>query len=182
MAQAYSESYEYVVDKKVEGSFLLRRILMIALYAVYVLAFFIVGVITRLGVPMLALIPITLWILIWLTWPYCRIEYEYALFDGNLSFSAIYGGRRRREQFSMRISTAEGVAPIGEKYDHLVVEFEPTKVYNGLSSDKDAKDAYFLLFEDEDGERCVFYFEATARMLRILKYYNAGTVVTDVSV
>lgn len=179
---AYSESYEYVVEKKIEGSFLLRRILMFALYTVYVLAFFIVGIITRLGVPMLALIPITLWILIWLTWPYCKIEYEYALFDGNLVFSVIYGGRRRREQFSVRISSVEGVAPIGEKYDSLVMDFEPTKVYNGLSSDKDAKDAYFLLFENEDGEGCVFYFEATARMLRILKYYNANMVVVDVSI
>ena len=182
MAQAYSESYEYVVDKKIEGSFLLRRVLMISLYVVYVLAFFVMGIITRLGVPMLALIPITLWMLIWLTWPYCKIEYEYALFDGNLAFSAIYGGRRRREQFSIRISSAESIAPVGEKYDPLVIDFEPTKVYNGLSSAKDTKDAYFLLFENEDGEGCVFYFEATARMLRILKHYNATTVVTYVSV
>ncbi len=182
MAQAYSESYEHVVEKKLEGSFLARRVLMIALYVIYVLAFFIIGTITRLGVPMLALIPITLWILIWLTWPYCKIEYEYALIDGNLTFSVIYGGRRRREQFSIRIASAERVAPIGEKYDSEVVEFEPSRVYNGLSSGRDPKDAYFLLFENESEEGCVFYFEATARMLRILKYYNSSTVVTDVSV
>lgn len=182
MAQAHSDSYEYVVEKKLEGSFLARRVLMIALYVIYVLAFFVVGTITRLGVPMLALIPITLWMLIWLTWPYCKIEYEYALMDGELTFSTIYGGRRRKEQFSIRISSAERVAPIGGEYDAEVVSFEPTRVYNGLSSAKEPKDAYFLLFENEDGEGCVFYFEATARMLRILKYYNSSTVVTSVSV
>ena len=182
MAQAISESYEYTVSKKREGAFLLRRILFFIMYAVYVIVILGVAMITRLAAPAIAFIPITLWILIYLTYPYCSIEYEYAMIDGNIIFSTIYGSRKRKESFSMRISVFEKVAPLNRDYEGLVEKYAPDKIYNALSSEKTPSDPYFALFKDESGKKCVFYFEATNRALRILKYYNENTVMSVVKI
>ena len=37
-------------------------------------------------------------------------------------------------------------------------------------------DLYYGIFMLED-EKCVVYFEATEKALKIMKYYNTGTVV-----
>lgn len=180
MAQAISDSYEYIVKKKVEGSFLMKRVLLIALYAVYVIVILAVAMLTKLAAPAIAFIPITLWILIYLTFPYCNVEHEYSMIDGNITFSEIYGSRKRKECFSVRISSFEAVAPLSRDYEKLVERAAPKKIYSALSSEKTPSDPYFALFRDESGRMCVFYFEATNRALRIMKYYNEKTVMTSV--
>ena len=107
MAQAISDSYEYTVKKKIEGAFLLKRILFISLYVLYVLAILTVALLTKLAAPAIAFIPLTLWMLIYFTFPYCNIEFEYSMIDGYVTFSTIYGQRKRKEEFSMRISSFE---------------------------------------------------------------------------
>ena len=69
-------TYEFVVAQKAEGSFLRRRILFILMYALYVAVFLTVGIITRIGIPLVALVPVTTWILIFFTWRYVQVEYE----------------------------------------------------------------------------------------------------------
>ena len=69
-------SYEFVVAQKAEGRFLRRRILFILMYIVYVVTFLGIGIITRIGIPLVALVPVTTWILIFFTWRYVQVEYE----------------------------------------------------------------------------------------------------------
>ena len=69
-------TYEYVVAQKAEGRFLLRKLLFLLLYVVYIVSLLLVGVITRIGIPLLALVPVTTWILVFFTWRYAKVEYE----------------------------------------------------------------------------------------------------------
>lgn len=178
MAQSISDSYEYTVNRKCEGKLLMRKVTFILMYVLYVILILAVALVTRLAAPAIAFIPLTLWMLIYFTYPYCRIEYEYSMIDGYITFSTIYGQRKRKEIFMIRISEFEKIAPNNRDYEKYIEEFSPTHIYNALSSDDSTNDPYFALFTDKNGKKCVFYFEATNRAIRILKYYNPSTVMT----
>jgi len=182
MAQSLSDSYEYTVKQKQEGKILLRKILLIAVYILYVITVLTVALLTRLAAPAIAFIPITLWILIHFTYLYCNIEYEYSMMDGYITFSTIYGSRKRKEGFSMRISAFEKVCPYNEDYAKILEQFDPSRIYSAFSSENTPDDPYFAIFKDKNGKKCVFFFEATNRALRIMKYYNENTVMTVVKI
>ena len=58
--------------------------------------------------------------------------------------------------------------------------YDPEVTYSAVSS-VDSPDKYYAAFETPEGKRCVFYFEATEKMLKLCRNYNsAHTVVTKV--
>lgn len=170
-------TYEYVVAQKSEGRFLWRKIGFLALYVIYVVGFVLVGVITRLGAALVALVPVTTWMLVFFTWRYASIEYEYSLTSGTLTFSEIYGGRSRKKMMEMRLKNAVAILPLDEKRTADRVDaFAPEEHYCALPS-KEAEDAYVMLYTAEDGKKCAFTFVATAQTLKIMQYYNHTATV-----
>ena len=181
-------TYEFVVAQKAEGRFLRRRLLFILMYVVYVAAFLTVGIITRIGIPLVALVPVTTWILIFFTWRYVQVEYEYSITSGILVFTEIYGGRSRKKMMEVHIKDATAILPLDDPRTEVQVDrFEPQVVYSALPSKK-AEDTYVLLFVDEKnkvkgkGTNVAFTFVATTQALKVLKYYNPlATTVVPVS-
>ncbi len=172
-------TYEYVVNQKIEGMWRIKKTGLILLYIFFVLGWFIFGFASKMF-QLLALIPITLYILVLLTWRYVNVEYEYSMTSGVLTFSKIYGGKSRKKVTEFKIKDCTLIAPMSAQ-DFKARDYEAEKVYSALSS-KNARDVYFALFE-EDGKRAIFYFEATEKALKICKYYNmANTNVTKVSI
>lgn len=178
---AISDSYEYVVAKEIEGSYAVRRALVFVGYFLFGILEFIAVYASKLFV-LFAFAPVTIWMLVYFTWPYFSVEHEYAMIGGNITFSEIYGGRKRKEKFSVRISSFDVVAPYDNDYRGEIAAYKPTVEFNAFSSDKTPESPYFALFTDEKGRKCVFFFEATNKALRILKYYNTATVMTTVSI
>lgn len=174
-------TYEYVVEQKTEGKYRWRKIGLIALYIVYVVTFFSIGVLTTILVPCIALIPVTTWMLIYFTWRYVNIEYEYSISSGVITFTKIYGSRTKKTITEIKIKDASLIAPFSDKLQESKFEAYGAKnVYNALSS-LYAEDAYFMLYVNEKKERCAFAFEATTQALKICKYYNStATVVKQV--
>ena len=177
----FNAPYEYVVAQKSEGKYRTRRILLIMLYIIYPILALVVGFITRLGVPMLCFIPLSEWMLIFFTWRYVKLEYEYAIVSGVLTFSVIYGGRSRREKLTFPLRSATLIAPVGYRMHEDRLElFDPEIAYNAIG-DSDSPDKYFAIFTSDEGKRCVFYFEATEHMIKTCRFYNpSSTVVTKV--
>lgn len=173
--------YEYVVAQRSEGRWRVRRILLITLYVLYPVFALLIALITRLSVPMLCFIPLSEWMLIFFTWRYVKVEYEYEIVSGVLTFSVIYGGRSRREKTSFPLRSATLIAPLGYKMHEDKLElFAPEISYSAIGS-ADSPDKYFAIFTSEDGKKCVFFFEATERTIKICRFYNpAATVVTKV--
>lgn len=173
-------TYEYVVAQKRTGKYLWRRIGMLALYVVYVIAFFTVGIFTRILVPCLALVPLTTWILWFFTWRYVCIDYEYSITSGILTFTKIFGNRTRRVICEFKLKDAAVIAPLNDKLQASKLDaFSPEITYSALSA-PGAEDGYFITYE-QDGRACVFLFEATAQALKICRFYNpSATVVTRV--
>lgn len=181
--QDITAPYEYVVAQKVDGKLRLRRAGLILLYILLPITALIITMVSSIG-PLLAVmctfLAIGTWMLVFFTWRYVSIEYEYTVVSGRVTFCKIYGGRTRKKLLEMTLKSAEIIAPLSEDNRARIEEFAPEKEYSALSS-RDAEDAYFALFKNNDGDRCVFYFEATARMLKICRMYNpAGTVMSQV--
>lgn len=179
------QNYEFVVSQKAEGKWLFYRIFAVVGYVLFVLVFFTVGFISRLGVPMLALTPIFLWILVFFTWRYTCPEYELTTVSNTLHFAIVYGNRTRRPQMEVEFRQMLKIAPLDEAGEAELARYSPEKVYCAVSS-MDAPDIYYAVWEMGEGEKqkhyAVLYFEATAQMLKICKYYNSrATVITEVS-
>ena len=171
-------TYEYVVERKNKGSNKIKPILFIAGYALLALGFLLFAVISTIGAPLVALAPVALWIAVFLTWRYTKIEYEYSITSGVLTFSEIYGGRSRKVITEFKLKDCFDIAPLSEygKRD----EAETDVTYSALA-DRSSPNAYFASFEDEKGRRCVLLFEATEKALKICRFYNPShTKITKV--
>ena len=168
-------TYEYVVSQKIEGKWRLKKIGMIFLYVCFVIAWFVFGFVSHLF-PLLALMPVTLWMLVFFTWRYVNVEYEYSMTSGEVIFSNIYGNRSRKKIVEFRLKDCSLIAPVAT-HEHKARDYEPQNVYYAVSSvNSTAKNAYFALFE-KDGVKCVVYFEATEKALKICRFYNSSATV-----
>lgn len=182
-------TYEYAVAQRIEGKWILARIGMLLLYFCFVLAWVAVGFHFRIVVPLLALIPITTWMLVFITWRFVSVEYEYSLTSGELTFSKIYGNRSRRTVLRFHLRDAVRIAPLEDEQEAAkATQYAPELEFCAVSSMR-APDIYFALFEHEYKEhgkvqkrRAIFYFEATTRALGVCLFYNpSSTVMRKVS-
>ncbi len=181
--QDLTSPYEYVVGQKKTASLRLRRAGLIALYILFPIVVLVVVATSRVGslfAPLCAFLAIATWMLVFFTWRYVSVEYEYTVVSGRLTFSKIYGGRSRKKVLELMLRDADRIAPLTDDAVRELSRSGLDKTYSALSA-PDAEDAYFMTFKAPSGERCVFYFEATAQMLKLCRFYNASsTVVTKV--
>lgn len=165
-------TYEYVVPRARVGKYRLARAGLICAYILYAILFFLAFAAGRLLVPLIALLPLSTWMLVFFTWRYVNVEYEYSITSGVLTFTKIYGNRTRRTLTEIKIKSAATIAPLNQKLQRSRLEaYGAVRIYSALSS-PDAPDAYFMIYENDEGERCAFLFEATAQALNICKFYN----------
>lgn len=171
-------SYEYAAEQKSEGSFLAAKLLLIAFYIAYTLAYFIIIFVTRIFT-LGALIPVTLWIIVYFTWHYTTPDYKYVIQGGNLSFYINYrrinDSRKKKTEF--KISSALAIAPM-DSLNEDIKRFSPKRIYNAIPY-KAAADKYAAIYKDGEGVRCVLYFVVTAEALKLLHLHNSSTVITN---
>ncbi len=164
--------FEYSAEQKIEGRWLFLRILFIFFYVAFAAAYFVVIYTTRIFT-LGALIPIAVWILVFLTWRYTRPDYKYEISAGVLRFYVIYK-KKAAEKLKIKISSAEAIAPLSTLSEQIK-SFKPRKTYSALPT-KPSSDAYAILFKDERGNPCVFLFIATGDAIRLLGIHNKKTV------
>ena len=169
-------TYEFVVDEKSEGDARLRRIfgrgiivLIVATYVIIALSIF-----AALAILPVALLPIVLYF-----WKQFNVELEYSMTSGIMTFTRIYGSRRRKQVLELSIKDMREIAPVTTDSQARLESLGVQKIYRFQSSST-APDMYYAVFEQDD-KTCAVCFEATNRALQILHYYNRATVVTTVS-
>lgn len=166
--------YEYVVPQANEGKYKKRRILMIIAYILFLPVVFTLMILLPFGklmIPLMCLGPIALWIIVFFTWRYVSIEYEYSVVSGRVTFAVVYGGRTRKEKLSFALKECSAIAPLDENGKKRLESFAPDTVYSALPREDD-EDAYFASFTDENGKRIAFTFEATNKMISLCKLHN----------
>lgn len=173
---AGSAPYEYAVSEKKTRTLLFKRISLVAIYILWVLAWLIAGVIIKLIVPLLAFIPLSLWILVFFTWRLTQVEYEFSFFAGELTVSRVLGGRSRRVLCVISLKRVELLIPCAiDEANTRIDRFSPQKVLFAASSE-DSPYLFAALFIDEDNTPSVLYFEPDAKARRIVRYYNATAI------
>ncbi len=175
--------YEYSVEHSKKDKRLRRKkLLLMAGYILYCMVGISLAAFSNFGVlvaPLIALVPVTCWIISFFTWRYVCPEYKYRTISGAITFEIIYGNKTTKKMFETRIAEADEIAPYSERAAASIEKWKPDNTYFGVS-DLTSPDVYYMLFTDEDGKRCVYYFEATEKALKILSFYNKKTVVTKV--
>ncbi len=169
-------TYEINTHQKAEGLWIVKRTLLILFYILYAIAFFTVGALTKIFVPFIALVPITLWIIIFFSWRYVDIDYELSMTSGILTFSKIFGSRKRKTVFEIPIKSISLIAPYENDVPKRIDRYAPEVIYDARSSLK-ASRQYFALFENSDGKKSLLLFEADDKALKIFKFYNASATV-----
>ncbi len=163
---------EYSCSQKREGKWKLYRFLLALLYVSYTVAYFYIIIETRFF-PLGALIPVTLWIIVYFTWRYTSPDYKYTIDAGILTFYVSYG-KKTHEKFKLHIKEALAIVPHDQLREHID-GVKIKKAYNALPS-KSESDAYSIVFEKET-KVYIFNFKVTRDTLKALHYYNNTTVI-----
>ena len=166
---------EYTVEKKPEGKLKMIRIGLISLYlfvGIGLFAFFLAIKFWPAGTVM----PFLTWILYGLTWKFAQLEHKYEVKSAKLVISNIYGRKKQVVQFENLASELKVIAPMSEGNRK---QFEKADKIMDFRGNTASPDAYYAILE-KDGKSTAVYFEATNKMLKVLKFYNRNTEVTPV--
>jgi len=94
--------FEYAVAEAKTKKLKLKKAGLLCAYVLWGAIALIGGASTGF-LPILCFIPLTIWILVFFTWKYTQIEYEYSFFSGKLTVSKILGGRSRKKMTEVMI-------------------------------------------------------------------------------
>jgi len=167
--------YEYVVAKAKTPTLYFQRVTLILLYVLWGASLFLIGSATRLFVYFLALVPLSLWVLVFFTWRLTQVEYEYSFFAGELTVTRLLGGRTRKELCCVPIRSLSLVLPYEGEYTAQIENFAADKVISAVS-DESAPSVYVALWGDSEKTRYALLFEPNEKARRILRYYNMTAV------
>ncbi len=151
---------DYTVAKKVEGKYRMARILyIVGFFAVIILVIALFGVIIPGGYGVmagLAMSGLGGWMLWFFTRRYVEIEYSYAIENGELICTEIYGNKSDKLLLRTKISNIERTAPYEEPYKAEADAFDmKDRIY--LISSPSSDQIYFSIYKKEDGTKGVVF-------------------------
>ena len=166
--------FEYTVAEAKNKALKTKKALFLTAYVLFVLVVF--AILSSINPYLIALVPVTLWMVIWLTWRFTQVEYEYSFFSGELTVNRILGNRTRKNLTKVRIQAFSAVFPATELNQSKIEAFAAEKTIFA-ASEATAENLWVALWEDaESGKRQALYFEPNEKAIKILKYYNASAM------
>lgn len=177
---------ELTVEKKVEGVYRRNRLLMKIAYIVapiLLLILFALVDMTLMGIILVcALYPFILSkIIIPMTFIYVSLEEKMDISGGHITLSTIYGKKKSKEHCKYKVSMFDAIAPYNnDEYKKAADDFAADKRYEVVSS-MSHPDVYYAYGTNEYGEKVILFFEVTNKAIKVMKFLNKKTVVTEVS-
>ncbi len=159
---------EFSYEKKSEGKNKLSRILLVLGYIAFISLFFLVCYLTRL-IPVFAVAPIFLWMLIFFTWRLVSYDMYFEFKSGTLSLGRVKEkktGRIKKELLSLSVQNAREICP----YTKDLSLAKEKRVYDFSSAP--SSDKCILIRFDQGGTPCAVIFEGTARIGRLLTAFS----------
>lgn len=167
--------FEYTVAEEKTPLLKAKRAVLIICYILWCGGLLILGSTLKLILPLLAFIPLSTWMLVFFTWRYTQVEYEYSFFSGQLTVSRILGGKRRRVLAEVRIKDLSSVLPYENEYVAQADAYQ-ADISVFAASGQDAPDLYILLWQGEDKKRRLLCMNVNEKALKLLRYYNSSAV------
>ncbi len=168
--------YEYTVAEANNKALKTKKALFIAAYVAYVGIIFGIGSMTKILLPFLCFIPLSLWFIIWLTWRLTQVEYEYSFFSGTLTVNRILGNRTRKKMTEVHIKDLSAIFPANEANQSKIEAYAAENTIFA-ASEAVAENLWVAIWNDtESGKRCALYFEPNEKAVKILGYYNKAAM------
>ncbi|MBQ8371420.1 MAG: hypothetical protein IJX38_00570 [Clostridia bacterium] len=158
---------EFTYEKKVTRRILVERIALIAFYVAFVTAFFLVCYVTRV-IPVFAMCPLFLWMLVFFTWRLVSYDVYYTFNHGEMELGRMTLRRRRQVRTAVLrvdVKTATLVMPSTAARNR---EVKVKKRYD--FSAKASSDELIMLFPGKRGSTAVT-LESTPRLRKLLLSY-----------
>ena len=157
--------HEYTYRKKAVGKNRVIRILLVALYCLFVLAFFLFCAQTRF-LSIFALCPVFTWMLIFFTWRTVSYDIYYTIDGGMIELGKVKvrkTGRKKAPKLKVHIKEATEIKPYLGENDELA---GASRVYD--FSESPISDKRIILKTNKDGKEICALFEGTARAAKLL--------------
>ena len=169
----FSNTCEYIIKQKTEGKVLAKKIGFIIGY-VMICSF--LCMVTLLYLPselyiiIFPLIFAFTAFLVFVTWRFTCVEYEIVISGGDIIITLLYGKGFSKKILNMPVNT---FSEIGEYDDAAYEEISKLSLQKNhvCISSLSAPDIYYAMYEEE-GERCIVYFDATKEAVELLKKQN----------
>ncbi len=179
---------EFTVEKRVEGVYRLKRILLWIAYFAVPLIFMAVLMATSFGaVALIVFIPIYFpFLLPKIVYPafhrYVQIEYEYNIVSGGFLVNYIYGRKTRKPWLNpVNISSMDTIAPYSGSYKSDAEKNIYDIRYEAVAY-MAHPDNYYATFTNENGQKCIVFFQATNKMLKLFSFHNRNTVIRELTI
>lgn len=168
--------FEYTVAEANNKALKTKKTLFIVGYVLYAVIILGLGAGSKIFLPLMCFIPLSLWVIVWLTWRFTQVEYEYSFFSGELTVNRILGNRTRKKLTKVRISDLSAVFPATELNQSKIEAFAAENTIFAVS-ESGAEGIWVALWTDaESGKHQALYFEPNEKAVKILKYYNAAAM------
>lgn len=167
-------SITYTIEKKVEGKYALQRIAYITgavLLSIILCALCIISKLLVYLTPVVFMLCIIIFKYLFI---YFQIEYRYTIERGIFTMEKVFGARKCKKYYEVKIADADKILPYADidfKKDDIIYQ-------SCVSTATPTPDLYAIIAE-RDGARCIALFEATKKTLKIMKYHNKNTVITE---
>ena len=155
---------EFSYEKKSVGKNKLYRMLLIVSYVLFAILFFVVCYLSGL-IPVFAIAPIFVWMLVFFTWRLVSYDMYFEFRSGTLTLGKIRvrkSGRLKKPMLTVTVKDAEEIAP----FDTTVALGKDVAVYDFSESPVSEK-RIFIRFT-QSGAPAVAIFEGTARLGKLL--------------
>ena len=147
-----------------------RRAAVIGLGALAVAGSLVLAAIFPRLLPLFLLLAAGLGALAWYLWRFADVEYEYLIAQGEISFSAVYGKKQRRDLYGFPLKEAEKIVSFGEDRASCdAFQADETRFYAARFDDPETLCA---LVVREDGRRVKIFFQGTPRAIAALRSAN----------
>ena len=181
---------ELTVERKKEGTYLLKRILMYVAYiSLPVLIFLFFAILEEInpkmnGMAFIGIFFIPIWIFVCpkvvkpLTFKYVDVEEKMDISGGTLTLSKILGKRKEVTYTSVKVADLEVINPYRGEYRAEADGYAADRTVRCVASMKD-EDVYYAYYTDDDGKKNLLFFEGTEKALKVMKFLNSKTVVVE---
>lgn len=159
-------AFEYTVTSEGKRRSL-SRLLLLLLYVLWTVAFFAAGVLSRILLPLLCFIPLSLWIIVFLTWRLTKREIKLVFLAGKMTVVRQFDGKNQKTLAEVTIKEIETV----KKYEMGDEALLAGKHVICATHTEDRTGAYVALWGNT-----ALLFETNEKALKILKYYGSFTL------
>ena len=159
-----SAPFEYTIEKQGKDV-KKRKILLILLYIAWTVLFLSVGVIVKLILPLLCFIPLSLWILVWLTWRFTHEEIKVTLSAGTMVVTRLFDGKNAKNLAEVKIKDIECF----EKYSEEKMQKCNRDNIIYATQNTNLEEAYIVIWGN-----ITVVMETNEKALKIIKYYNTS--------